>query len=439
MQNRFIQYVNQHKLFSKEQTILVAVSGGVDSVVLLHLLVNSGYKVTLAHCNFNLRDNESDSDEAFVRKLASSYKIQAHFIDFNTQKFAKENKLSIEMSARKLRYNWFNELLINNNYNFLATGHHLNDSIETIFLNLARGTGYKGIIGISKKNINIVRPLLFATRTEIESYAKENDIEYRNDSSNEEEKYLRNIVRKQIIPAFKKLNPAFEQVMKNNITSLNDASLILDSYFEDYKQEAISGNSYPIEIDFRTILAKTPKSIHLFELISNYGFNRDAVEKILSGINKEPGKLFYSSTHTLLIDREKLIITEKTKTENKEFQAYSLNELNKLPIELVAMEVPASKFAIIKKSNFACIDVDKISYPLTLRKWKNGDHFHPLGMSQKKKVSDFLIDTKTNLIEKENTWVLLSENEIVWIVNKRINNRFKITNETNKVLVIECK
>ncbi len=437
MQKRFIQYIEQHQLFSKEQIILVAVSGGADSVVLLNLLMEAGYKAAVAHCNFNLRAKESDADEAFVHQLVNHYNIPAHFIAFNTNEYAKENKLSIEMAARELRYNWFSKLLKDNSYTNIATGHHLNDSIETIFLNLARGTGYKGITGISAKNGTIVRPMLFATRTEIESYANENNLEYRNDSSNEEEKYLRNIVRKQIIPAFKKLNPAFEQVMQNNINNLNDSALVLDNYFTNFQKETIISDTYPIEIHFNALKDKSPQSIHLYELIKNYGFNSDAVAKILIGIRKESGRLFYSDTHQLLIDREKLIITKKTEIENKEFQINTIAELSNLPIHLKGKEISSRNFTIIKKSNFACIDANKISFPLTLRKWKNGDYFYPLGMNQKKKVSDFLIDTKTNRIEKENTWVLLSGNDIFWIVNKRIDNRFKVTNETSKVLVIE--
>jgi len=437
MQKQFVQYINQQKLFSDTNTLLVAVSGGVDSIVLLHLLVQGNYKVKLAHCNFNLRGNESDNDEHFVKQLAKDLNIQTHIISFDTINYAKKNKLSIEMAARDLRYSWFNELLVENNYKYIVTGHHLNDSIETLFLNLARGTGYNGLTGISPKNGVVVRPLLFATRQAIENYAADNKLSYRNDSSNESEKHLRNIVRKYIIPAFKQLNPSFEQVMTNNFSHINEAATLLNSYFDSFASESLKNNNNNIEIPFSKLLSKEPLKIHLYQLIKDFGFNNDAVIKIIDAFDANPGKMFYSESHCLLIDRASIIITEKTRNEKQCFFINSLSDFNNLPIKIRTEKLDGNDFEMIKKSNFACIDFSKLNFPLELRKWEQGDSFHPLGMTQKKKISDFLIDTKVNRLEKENVWVLISNNEVVWVVSKRLDNRFKVTEETKDVLILE--
>lgn len=437
MQKQFVHYINKNKLFSKTDSLLVAVSGGADSIVLLHLLKQLNYNVTVAHCNFKLRGSESDGDEQFVRNLVEKWNVKSHFISFETEKFAKDNKLSIEMAARELRYTWFNKLLVEQNYNYIATGHHLNDSIETLFLNLARGTGYNGLTGIAPKNENIVRPLLFATRQTIEHYVNENNLDYRNDSSNESEKHLRNIVRKYIVPAFKQLNPGFEQVMASNFNHMNEAASLLNSYFNEYALSSLNKTENKIEIPFSALNNKKPQKIHLFHLIKDFGFNKDAVRKILDAIESEPGKMFYSETHCLLVDRESIIINETTEEIKQSFFINSIDSFASLPFKIKAKLVVNKNFELLKKSNVACIDNCKLKYPLVLRVWEQGDYFYPLGMTQKKKISDFLIDTKVNRIDKEKVWVLCSQNEIVWVVNRRLDNRFKLTENTKDILILD--
>lgn len=437
MQDRFKKYIEKYRLIEDKDIILIAISGGADSIVLLDLLVKCNYKVVMAHCNFNLRGHESDEDEAFVKQLAKQYNVKLHVTSFNTIEYADANKLSIEMAARELRYHWFNQLIEDCNYDKIATGHHLNDSIETLFLNLARGTGYAGIKGIPGKNDNIIRPLLFATRENIEAYANKNDLSYRNDSSNNSTKFLRNLVRQNIIPAFKQLNPAFEQVMSYNFNNLNEATEVLDNYFDDYRKKSITKLKKQVEIPFYKILGKSPVKIHLFQLIRQFGFNRDAVEKIIDAIKSHPGKIFESHSHRLLIDRDAVIIKPLSEPIYDSYKIETIEDVKKLPIVFNVQQLPYETFNLIKDKRFACIDSDKLAFPLTLRKWKNGDHFYPLGMGKKKKLSDFFIDQKINRIDKDEIWILESDHKIVWIVGQRIDDRFKVTNETVKVLVLE--
>lgn len=440
MQNKIKNYINQHKLFDPDETVLLTVSGGVDSVVLLHLFVNNNYKIAVAHCNFNLRGSESDSDELFVKKLTEKYNLKSHFISFDTTEYAEKKKISIEMAARELRYSWFNKLLKKNNYSYIATGHHLNDSIETLFLNLVRGTGYSGVNGIAPKRDNVIRPLLFATRQQIEQYAQKYKLNYCVDATNESEQYIRNKIRKKIIPVFKEINPAFEQVMKNNFDNLNDATEILDNYFNKYRDKIYKKIKYPVEIPYTELVNKKPMSIHLFELINKFGFNRDAVVKISTGINKNVGALFYSNTHQLLIDRNVLIIRKINTIDNDNFIIKNISEFEKVPINFELSINDYNSFKLIKTKDTACLDADKVQFPITLRKWRHGDYFYPLGMRQRQKISDFLINNKVNRFDKENTWVLESGKKIIWLVNYRIDNRFKVDSETKKVMIVKyCK
>lgn len=437
MEKKFQKYINQQQLFQPQETVLLAVSGGVDSVVMLDLFVKCNYKIALAHCNFNLRGTASDADEQFVRNLVERYKIPSHFIHFDTSDYAKKQKISIEMAARNLRYNWFENLLEKYGYDYLATGHHLNDSIETLFLNLSRGTGYSGINGIAPKRGKIIRPLLFATRLEIEQYADSQKFDYCIDATNEEEKFIRNKIRKQIIPIFKEINPAFEEVMKNNFNNLNDASKLLDIYFEKYRQEALKKEGTTLKIPYEKIENKNPLSIHLFELLSPFGFRRDSIQKIEKTMNKNIGGLFLSTSHRLLIERDGLIIEKLKHCEKAIFEIKKIEDFANIPLQFSTKIIDYKDFKLIKKKTTACLDFDKISFPLRLCIWQKGDYFYPLGMSQKQKVSDFLINNKVNRFEKENTWVLKSETQIIWLVNHRIDNRYKVTDQTKKVWIID--
>lgn len=437
MKNKFQKYIKQQQLLRIQETVLLAVSGGVDSVVMLDLFVKCKYKIALAHCNFNLRGTASDSDEQFVRNLAEKYKIPSHFIHFDTLNYAKEQKISIEMAARNLRYAWFENLLKEYHYDCVATGHHLNDSIETLFLNLSRGTGYSGINGIVPKRGKIIRPLLFASRLEIEQCAENQGLEYCIDATNDEEIFVRNKIRKQIIPIFKEINPAFEEVMKNNFSNLNDASKLLDIYFEKYRKEALKEEDAVFKIPYKKLENKNPLRIHLFELLSPLGFTGDAIEKIEKSINKNVGNLFFSASHRLLIERDALLIEKIKHSEKTSFEVEKVEDFANAPLPFSTSVIDYKDFKLIKEKTTACLDFAKISFPLRLCIWEQGDYFYPLGMSQKQKISDFLINNKINRFEKENTWVLKSGKQIIWLVNHRIDNRYKVTDQTKKVLLIE--
>lgn len=429
----FTKYIVNNNLCTKDDKILLAISGGTDSVVLLYLFHLAGYNISLAHCNFNLRGSESDEDELFVRKLADKYHIETHFISFNTTQLANENKLSIEMAARELRYNWFNELCNEFNYTKIATGHHLNDSIETVLINLTRGTGINGITGIKPQNGNIIRPLLFATREQIEDYIKKEKLEYRTDSSNKSNEFVRNFFRNDIIPKLKEINPSFEATMKQDIENFNQAAGIYNNEISNLKSQISKFKSQKFYISIQKLLKLEFASTVLFEIISEYGFSLDSSLKILECLNGEPGKVFYSQSHKLLVDRQNIIIEEKS-FEESSYLVDSLDGFHELPIKLKTEQIKIDNFKLIKDNTIACINADKIKYPLMLRKWKEGDFFYPLGMKNRKKLSDFFIDQKIDRFTKESIWILESDNEIVWIVGLRLDDRYKVTKNTNQVL-----
>ena len=433
MLTEFNSFIQKKLLCTKTDKILVAVSGGVDSMVLLHLFIDAGYNVALAHCNFNLRDKESDEDEIFVKNTCVKLMIENHFISFSTREYASEKKISIEMAARDLRYSWFNSLLEKYKYTKIATGHHLNDSIETVFINLTRGTGINGITGIKPKNATIIRPLLFATRSEIEEYAKYNKLPFKTDSSNASNEYVRNIIRNEIIPAFKRINPSFEATMQQNLEHFTDAACIFNHQVEKTNSNLITEEGTGIKIHIDKLLLQTQSQTYLFEMLSPYGFSKDTVNKIMQSARKEPGRIFYSNTHKILIDREFLILEAKLE-ENSIYTINNLDDFTQLPIKIEALHFQIEAFNLFKTNSIACLDAEKIEFPLILRKWETGDSFFPLGMTKKKKLSDFFIDQKLDRFQKEKIWVLESDRKIVWLVGHRIDNRYKITTNTKKVL-----
>lgn len=432
----FEKFVKQNRLFSQNDKILATVSGGADSVVLLHLLVKGGYHTSIAHCNFKLRDEESDGDEQFVKQLAKQYNIQLFCKSFNTKEYATERKLSIEMAARELRYNWFKQLSTEHGFTRIATGHHLSDNIETLMLNLNRGTGINGITGIKPLAENIARPLLFATRTEIEEFAKQNNLTFRTDRTNLSDDYQRNYIRHHIVPAFKQINPHFEQRMAQNLDNLTQAANIYNYYIEQAKLKIVKAIGDKIAIDKQSIINERFAETVLFEIVSNYGFNSEQAKRILSVINGESGKLFISNSHKLLIDRTQIIIEPiSNKTTNVTVDKLGTIKANNSTFEMQVIDV--ANFNLIKQPNVACIDLEKIQLPITIRTWQDGDTFYPLGMNKQQKLSNFLINNKINRLDKENVLVLTCNNQIVWVAGHRIDNRFKITETTKQVLVIK--
>ncbi|MBO7277603.1 MAG: tRNA lysidine(34) synthetase TilS [Bacteroidales bacterium] len=441
MLEKFESFVSDNNLFSKDDRILIALSGGVDSIVLSHLMCRANYKISLAHCNFHLRDEESNRDEAFVRRWAKENNIPLFVKEFDTYQYMKENKLSLEMAARDLRYNWFNSLLESEGFTCLCTAHHLDDSIETFFINLLRGTGIAGLHGIKVKNDKIVRPLLFATREEILSYAKQNNISYVDDSTNSETKFTRNKIRHNLFPVLREINPNFEFALKKDIEYLNDTEFIFRREIEKTKKEIIETEQEVIKINISKLKQLNPLKIYLYEILSEYGFNETNINDILSCLDEISGKQFFSKTHRLVKDRQYIFIDViKNNTTNDFFLIDNCQSSLIHPLKMQIELLRDLKFINISKDkNIAMLDADLLKFPLILRKWRQGDSFVPFGMKKEKKLSDYFTSNKYSLLDKENQWILCSEEKIVWLVSERIDDRFRISNKTKNILKIEVE
>lgn len=441
MQEKLEAFVSENNLFCKNDRILIALSGGVDSVVLAHLMLKANYDIALAHCNFHLREEESNRDEAFVRSWAEKNGVRLFVKEFDTFAYMKENKLSLEMAARDLRYQWFDSLLKEYGFSYLATAHHLDDSIETFFINLLRGTGIAGLHGIQAKNDKIIRPLLFATREEILSYAKKNSISFVEDSTNSETKFTRNKIRHNLFPVLRELNPNFEFALKKDIEHLRDTEFVFRREIEKVKQEIIEKEKDVFKIKIERLQELIPLNIYLYEILSEYGFNETHINDILLCLSENSGKQFFSKTHRLLKDRQYIFI-DKIKDESKnDFFLINQGQGSLIYPLRMQMEVMRDlKFVNISKSkNIAMLDFDLLKFPLVLRKWRQGDCFVPFGMKKEKKLSDYFTANKYSLIDKENQWILCSEEKIIWIVGERIDDRFRISNTTKNILKIEVE
>jgi len=436
---QFEHYIKQNNLFYHQDYLLLALSGGCDSVALFWLLKNLKYRFSVAHCNFNLRDSDSDNDELFVKKLCQENNIHLFNTSFNTKDFAATNKLSIEDAARKLRYTWFEEIRTKNNFSYILTAHHLDDKIETFFINLTKGTGIKGLRSILAKNNNIIRPLLFAKKEEIENYCSKNNIRYRTDQSNFDTDFLRNKFRHEILPVFKKINPKFQNRMLKNFEIFNDLEKIYNDYIESNKQIVIENRKNLIYIDLEKLL-NTPAPLSLlYEIISPYGFKSSQNEHILTNINNlQTGKLFFSKTHRILKDTNYLIIDSIKTEKNESLYINEDTDFINHPIKLSFSYTKVRPSRFKTDTDTVLINAKKISWPLVLRKFRKADYFFPFGMKGKKLLSDFFTDKKINRFERENTWILTTEkNEIIWIIGYRTDERFKIAENTEKVLKIK--
>ncbi len=438
MLEKFLSYSIENKLLVKNHKILAAISGGIDSMVMLHLLCKANYIPDIVHCNFKLRNTESDEDEKFVVNEAKKLNVKIHTKNFNTVEFSRKENISIQMAARELRYNWFGKLAEIYNYSGIAIAHNRDDLVETVLINLMRGTGIKGLTGIKARQDIIIRPMLFASRNEIENYAKKESIKFREDSSNEDIKYQRNLIRHKIIPQFEKLNPSFKE-------TLFQESEIFSATYRIYRKElskinrAITLQEVPthvISIPKILSLRLTPET--LFDLLEKYDFSYAVIRSIYNSLHGESGKLFYSNNYVLLKDRKTLII-EKLNT-NYTNDSYELNRgIHKIdqPIHLSFAEHNAdANFHIPRTKKHIALDMDLLKFPLKLRKWEKGDYFYPLGMKNKKKLSDYFTDKKINRLDKEKIWILVSENDIVWLAGHQIDDRYKITPETTNILLI---
>ncbi len=436
MLEEFKRFAVKNLLFKKADKTLITVSGGRDSIVLCELFYKAKFHFSIAHCNFQLRGKEANDDEDFVKKLALKYKVEFFTKRFKTKEFAEKNKLSIQEAARVLRYKWFEEVRLKNNYNFIATAHHKDDELETFFINLVRGTGIAGLHGILPKRGKIIRPLLFADRNEIDEFVKKNKLQFREDSSNISDKYLRNKIRHKILPLFEEINPVFRKTLSEEITRLNEVEKVYNYFISANENQVLKNNTISI-----SVLKKSPfASTLLYEILKKYHFNSAVANEVFSSLDSESGKQFLSSTHRLVKDRDRLIIAKRTTAKNNTVFSVLHNEkmlISPLKIELSKVK-NSPDFKISTDSNIACLDFEKLTFPLIIRKWRNGDFFYPLGMRKKKKLSNFFTDIKLSIPEKENTWLLCSDDKIVYIIGKRIDERFKVGKQTKLIYLVRC-
>ncbi|MFD2872587.1 tRNA lysidine(34) synthetase TilS [Mucilaginibacter ximonensis] len=435
---KFTDFIDQNRLFDHKGAVLAAVSGGMDSVLMVHLLKAAGYKLAIAHCNFQLRGDEALADQAFVKALAHQNNIPFYTINFNTREYAAQNKMSIQMAARELRYNWFEQLREQHQYAAIALAHHQNDAIETILLNLVRGTGIAGLHGILPKNGWLVRPLLCFTRNEIENLIKDNGFTYVEDSSNASTKYARNKLRHEVIPKLRELNPSLENTFQNNLERFKDLETLLELRTEELAAKLLSRAGDETHIAIAEVKKLNPQRLLLYKLLQPYGFNEAVVNDIISALDKHSGRVFESPTHQLLLDRDKLIITSTDKNAPEtiniaeddtlvHFGSYLLNILHD--------DAP-----VIIKDNPMAVSVDavKLIFPLTIRSWQQSDVFYPIGMKTRKKLSDFFIGLKVPVHQKTQIPLLINGNgEIIWVGGYRPDDRYKVTENTKKVIIFE--
>ncbi|MFW6222153.1 MAG: tRNA lysidine(34) synthetase TilS [Bacteroidota bacterium] len=436
----FKHYLDNTLKINKTDTILLAVSAGVDSVVMANLFYQSNISCGIAHCNFQLRGEESDQDELFVQQLAAHYGFPYYKILFDTRTYAREHDISIQMAARELRYDWFEHIRSENNYDYIAIGHNSDDVAETFFINITRGTGIRGISGIKPVERHIIRPVLFASREQVLNHCQQNNIQYREDSSNSSVQYVRNKIRHQIIPLFEELNPGFKSTMKENIRHFADVEEVFLSSVNKIKKELVTFQQGNATISIPRLRQLSPIQLYAFELLKDFGFTRDHVNILLEILNHQPGKQLFSNTHRLVKDRDELIITPRN--ENNTDHVYVNEGIHSIdePVPLTFKSFSYSvNHKIPQNEKIAWIDQEKLIYPLIIRRWKHGDYFVPLGMQHHKKLSDYMTDSKFSLADKEKTFLLCSGNEIVWIIGHRIDDRFKITDNTNIVLEIKIK
>jgi len=438
MIDRFKSFIRENHLIRKSDKILLTVSGGIDSVVMLDLFIKTGYSCGIAHCNFGLRGAESDEDEDFVRHIAYQYGIRFFYKRFNTEEYAEDQSISIQMAARKLRYDWFEKIRREQSFDFIATAHNQDDVLETFFINLSRGSGIRGLTGIKVISGRIIRPMLFAPRNMIEEYAQENSISYREDSSNASDKYIRNKIRHKILPLFEVINPSFRAVLIETIQKLRDAESIYTDEINLRRNEIVSEKDEIITISLDRLRDLPQHKTYLFEFLSEYHFTPKQIAYIDESVNAASGKQFFSTTHRLVKDRSKMIITPIGDEEYRKFYIPEGTGQIFEPVHLEFIIIDKTPgFRIPSEPNIACLDYDLLSFPLLIRKWQSGDYFRPLGMKHRKKLSDFLVDQKISIVDKENLWLLLNNEDIVWVINQRIDERYKITPGTKQILMIK--
>ena len=439
MLEQFQAYINRYHLIAEGDRLILALSGGIDSMVLADLLLKSKVNFVVAHCNFHLRGEESDGDERFVRKFTERNGIQCYVKQFDTEQYAADQGISIEMAARDLRYAWFEELRQQLGYDKIAVAHHADDQAETFSINLLRGAGLRGLKGMQPQNCVIIRPLLWASREQIHQYAVENQITWREDHTNAETIYLRNKIRNQLLPVFDELHPEARQGLYKSLEHLSSENELFRDLLNERLAQIVERQGDVMTIKYSSLLTPHSSLQLLFEWLRQYNFNPDQCHFIFEAMPTGIGNKYYSPTHQLVIGRNELQLSEIKSVSDEEIQIKVGQEEITSPIHLCFSQFEKrSDFVIDKSSNVAQLDAEKIQFPLTLRHWRHGDRFHPLGMKGSKLLSDFFVDQKFTETQKENVFLLLSaDNQILWVVGHRIDDRFKIDNRTTTVF--ECK
>jgi len=435
---RFVNFIEQNALFAPGTKVLAAVSGGTDSVLMSHLLKAAGINFGIAHCNFQLRGDEALRDQEFCQNLALKLRVPFHTINFDTTPYAAANKISIQMAARDLRYQWFDTLSRQHGYQSIALAHHQNDTIETILLNLTRGTGIAGLHGILPKNGALVRPLLFLTRDEINKIVADDKLDFVEDSSNASAKYARNKIRLEVIPRLKELNPSIEKTFENNLKHFRDLELLLANEVAGLQKTIVCQNADETFLLVADVKKLNPARLLLFKLLQEYGFNETTVDDVLSVLDKHPGRIFESAGFLLVLDRDKLIIRQK-QAEAPEAVTISVNE-HEVHFGAYKLNLLHDDSPLIVKDNTLATSVDAglLVYPLTVRAWHQGDYFIPMGMKGRKKLSDYFINQKLSLHQKKEVPLLVNGNgDIIWVGGYRVDERYKVNNNTKKVTIFE--
>ncbi len=438
---KVLSFISQNNLFQPKEPVLLAISGGVDSTVLAHLLKAARCSFALAHINFRLRGSDSDADAGFVQKLAAGLDVPFFLTSFDTQKIAADNKLSIQMAARDLRYEWLEQTRKLQGYHWIVTAHHRDDQIETVLLNMFRGTGIHGLHGIRPKQGKVVRPMLTCSKMEILSFASSKNIAFREDVSNKKTDYNRNKIRLEIIPAIEKHYPAFGSTFLQNITQWKDAGDLYDAQISLHKKKLLSAGIHESAISIPKLLLLPASQTILYELLKDYGFSGEQSASVHASLSSQPGKVFFSATHRILKDRNELIITG---IEQVQFSSALINaqdtSAKTASFQLTFSMYAAGDFTVPSDHRISCLNYDHLQFPLLLRQWRTGDYFYPLGMkNKKKKISDYLIDNKIPMHKKEQVWVLQSGDRIACIIGERIDERFKVSPSTRQVWVIKME
>lgn len=440
MTGEFKKFILDNNLIKPGDKILLAVSGGIDSMMMAHLFLSQDYNIGIAHCNFSLRGRESDKDEDLVRCFAAENNLPFFTTRFETKTYSKKHKLSVQMAARELRYKWFEEIRERNKYDSIAVAHNLNDNIETLLINLTRGTGLAGMTGIKPASNAIIRPILFATRQAIWTYVEQNNIVFREDRSNSDTKYVRNKIRHLVIPVLKEINPSIEQTLNEAAERFSGFNEIVTEYIENLRENITLEKKQNLTFNVSQLKDHLHNKVVLFELFRPFSITSSLLTDLIKVINGKTGGQIITDSHRIIKNRNDIIVSEK---EVRKETSYMINETESFCIFPGISSAKNVKitgtYEIPSDPHFACLDSQKIIFPALIRKWKPGDYFYPLGMNRKKKLSDYFIDSKYSKFDKENTFILESNGQIVWIIGDRIDDRFKITGSTKKGLLLKAK